>query len=59
MARIEACKDCTKRYIGCHASCKEYQEFKKLKDLERQRRKSDLEYYSHKNYIFKKSGGQK
>ena len=46
-------------YIGCHSNCKEYQEYKKLKDLERQRRKSDLEYYNHKNYIFKKSGGQK
>ena len=52
MARIEACKVCTKRYIGCHSNCKEYQEYKKLKDLERQRRKSDLEYYNHKKVQF-------
>lgn len=24
-----ACKDCTKRFIGCHATCTDYAEFRK------------------------------
>ena len=26
------CKDCTERVVGCHAKCKDYQEFKKHRD---------------------------
>lgn len=26
------CKDCNKRYIGCHGSCEEYLAFKSEKD---------------------------
>ena len=24
-----ACKDCTKRFVGCHATCADYAEFRK------------------------------
>lgn len=32
MNPIAPCKDCTKRYIGCHAKCQEYLTFKKQMD---------------------------
>lgn len=54
-----ACRDCKKRHIGCHAECKEYKEYKKKIEREKERRKSDIEYYSHKNDVFKRSGGQR
>lgn len=27
-----ACKDCTSRHVGCHATCKEYIEEKRKRD---------------------------
>lgn len=30
------CKDCKKRKLGCHSVCKDYKEFRKLKDIENQ-----------------------
>lgn len=54
-----ACKNCKKRHIGCHADCKEYKEFKKDLEREKEKGKADKEYYSHKNDLFKRSGGQR
>ncbi len=54
-----ACRDCKRRHIGCHADCKEYNEYKKMIECEKENRKVDIEYYSHKNDVFKKSGGQR
>lgn len=30
------CKNCDKRYVGCHGSCEEYKEAKKKNDKERE-----------------------
>ena len=54
-----SCRDCKKRHIGCHADCKEYKEYKKKLEREKENRKADIEYYSHKNDVFKRSGGQR
>lgn len=28
------CKDCSKRYLGCHSKCDEYQAFRAARDKE-------------------------
>lgn len=30
--KINPCKDCTKRQVGCHGSCKEYGEWRAKRD---------------------------
>ena len=45
------CKDCEKRYIGCHGRCEKYLEFKKAND-ERLKQKSleiDADQYAIDN----------
>lgn len=45
------CKDCEKRYIGCHGRCEKYLEFKKAND-ERLKQKSleiDADQYALEN----------
>lgn len=32
MCKKSACKDCEKRYIGCHATCEDYLSFKKERE---------------------------
>lgn len=40
------CKDCGKRYLGCHSNCKEYKKFKnKL-----QHRRDEKKKYFNDNY---------
>ena len=36
-----ACKDCTKRYVGCHAECEEYKDFVTRNEKIKQQRKVD------------------
>lgn len=33
------CKDCTKRYVGCHAECIDYKKFQESLKSERKERK--------------------
>ena len=45
------CKDCEKRYVGCHGRCEKYLEFKKAND-ERLKQKSfevDADQYAIDN----------
>lgn len=37
--RITCCKDCQKRFVGCHSSCKEYLEQKAKWDKMNENRK--------------------
>lgn len=41
-----ACKDCTERVVGCHATCEKYEEFvaenERLKQLKRQDTMKDI-----------------
>lgn len=30
---MSCCKDCEKRYLGCHDSCEDFKDFKKQKKL--------------------------
>lgn len=39
------CKDCTKRTIGCHSSCKEYQEWAKQKKEISEQLKKEKDYF--------------
>jgi len=39
------CKDCVKRYLGCHGSCEEYKQFK------HQREKANKKYREVNNSI--------
>lgn len=32
------CKDCKRRFLGCHSSCGEYKTWQKLKDDDREER---------------------
>lgn len=42
--KYKPCKDCKRRYIGCHDRCQDYQYFKKLNKGETD---SDLEFKSY------------
>lgn len=36
MYNFKSCKDCAKRYIGCHSNCKEYfEELEKSRDIKK------------------------
>ena len=37
------CKDCKKRWIGCHGSCEEYQKIRREMDQENKRRYQEKE----------------
>ncbi len=42
------CKDCARRFLGCHSSCGEYKTWQKLKDADReQRRRKRIEEYDY------------
>jgi hypothetical protein len=43
------CKGCTKRYSGCHGQCKDYKDWKKLRDedLAKQRKQYEDELKWH------------
>lgn len=43
MHRNAPCKDCQKGYLGCQKDCKEYNDFKKQNDKEREDRKKFLQ----------------
>ena len=45
------CKDCEKRYIGCHGRCEKYLEFKKANDerLKQKSREIDADQYAIDN----------
>ncbi len=49
MSKINCCKDCTKREVGCHAYCSEYLTQKRINDEEREkiRRKMELNNLSN------------
>ena len=32
MSNVCKCRDCTKRYVGCHSTCIDYKEWKTNKD---------------------------
>ena len=42
------CKDCKRRFLGCHSSCGDYISWKKLKDYDReQRQRKIMEEYDY------------
>ena len=45
------CKDCEKRYVGCHGRCEKYLEFKKANDerLKQKSLKIDADQYAIDN----------
>ncbi len=46
------CKDCEKRYVGCHSKCTEYVDFRKRLDAENEvRQKKMTELVERGNYI--------
>lgn len=50
MGRTCVCKDCTKRELGCHGRCKDYQEFKAVRQkISNERRKSTEVYETLKS----------
>lgn len=58
------CKDCTKRYVGCHAECIDYKKFQESLKSERKERKNNAIFksvrYGKKNYIdIRKKGKDK
>ena len=51
------CKDCDKRYLGCHSKCKDYFRFKVLMARADRKRKAEeeafVEFKSYKKDRFK------
>ena len=42
------CKDCKRRFLGCHSSCGEYKTWQKLKDDDREeRQRKRMEEYDY------------
>jgi hypothetical protein len=42
------CKDCKRRFLGCHSSCGEYKTWKNLKETERTERQTKrMEEYDY------------
>lgn len=40
---MASCKDCTKRYVGCHSNCADYAEYKKeVTEQRKQKRKESM-----------------
>lgn len=35
------CKDCTKRYLGCHSECEEYADYKTVRAKQNEQLKKD------------------
>lgn len=45
MTKINCCKYCTEREVGCHAICKKYQDQRKENELLKQRIKASKAYH--------------
>ena len=39
--KVKQCKDCEKRFLGCHGSCPEYIEFKQKREHMQQVRRQE------------------
>ena len=44
---ISPCKDCEKRYLGCHSGCPEYKQFKDSIDIARENKRKEQIINSH------------
>lgn len=49
------CKDCTKRYVGCHSKCKDYKQFKIENEKKRKYINESRDATNQIAYSFKKS----
>ena len=47
-SKTSPCKNCTKRYVGCHGDCLEYMDWRQAVDTERERVQ---ELKQHENMI--------
>lgn len=48
---VNSCKDCTKRKVGCHGTCKDYKEWlKEHHRIKEQAKKNERKYY---NFFYK------
>ena len=45
------CKDCVKRFIGCHSTCEDYLEFSKQNEAEREKIHKVIEQAKRKIYM--------
>ena len=50
--RIKCCKDCNKRYIGCHSECNNYKKEREQLDKENKERRKSI----YNNSSFHKKG---
>jgi len=52
MKKIECCKECTKRYLGCHSECEEYiSESNELKNIKHNERREHYLMTSRNNQM--------
>ena len=53
MKKVNApCKDCERRFLGCHSTCEEYKEFKEFREAYNMDRKAKLDS-TNKTYILR------
>lgn len=49
---MKVCKDCERRYIGCHAECETYlterAEYDKTAEIVKKKKREELEIYGYK-----------
>lgn len=43
VGKPQPCKDCEKRFLGCHDTCEDYAEFRKWRDMVNKARFESLE----------------
>lgn len=50
---IAPCKDCERRFIGCHSQCEEYQQFREWRDVVNEiKYHSKYDTYEMSRYLF-------
>ena len=54
MKLFEECRDCDKRYVGCHANCHTYIRDRKLLDEVKAKQRADNDYIGYVVDIIKR-----
>lgn len=56
------CNKCGKRYLGCHAKCEDYADYKaKMEEVNKERqafRENWIDYHGYKKEKYKRLGGK-
>lgn len=51
---MQSCKDCTRRYVGCHERCTAYKDYKAV--LDKKKGRASTEYQEYTSEVLYKRG---